>query len=588
MTCYGMATHNHSSDMHSQSDSTSIVTALSSAHTIKQILSNEYNPRVRLSSTKDPKVIWHNPRLRLIPDKATDHEEAEFLSNLAQRIGLRIEKSSECASVEGLVDRYGGRGLGRNGGSGRSVLVGETYLKGVGRTPLLGRSTDPAHASGGSYLEECAREILFSEIVAAEFPFGCVPTLAVCLTGDSSVWRTSSGEKYERQCILARPLFIRPSHFERAAGYDPLSRNEFSIDEARVASSIHHLKRLSNSGDQLMAGISVFWLRWTEQIAYAFAHRMSCGGLSASNITIEGRWVDFGAWASLPSWGRYALDPRVECFGLELSALFECIKGFYNVLATHGIIGANNHSVIDKVFQSCALRYERRVAFELLRVFGLTRKQSLTVLEGPRAAETLKALSCFIAQYQREHLSIIYETEPPQLAWCPQSFWREGKKKAHSLAGILGDELGLFTSSSEANDVLSHLLERARFIGRPRISLYRDHLKSSLYNKLEVDLSAENLSPESFGSIINTMICDGRRDCTFDFEEGFPVGFIRFSKMAMVIFYYWKESSYIGVVEWSSVQDYPRGFQLVLGKILDNAFASLRDQHGEFGLFLMT
>jgi hypothetical protein len=581
-----LITCNHSSVMDSKSGSTSFFSTLTSAQAVQEILSNEWNPRVTLSPTKAPKVIWNNPRLRLIPENATGDEASSFLSKLAQRIGLKIETISEQASEEGIVDRYGGRGLGRNGGSGRSVFVGDTYLKGVGRTPLLGRSTDSAHASGGAYLEECAREILFSEIVSAEFPFGCVPTSAVCLTGDFSVWRTLSGDKNEHKCILARPLFIRPSHFEKAAGFDPLNLNEFSMDEARVASSIHQLKDLINDDDQLQAGISIFWLRWAEQIAYGFAHRMSCGGLSTSNITIDARWVDFGAWASLPSWGRYALDPRVESFGLELSALFECMKAFYNVLATHGILEANQGSVIDKVFQTCILRYERRVAFELLRVFGLTRKQSLAILEGPRTAEIMKTLSSFLAQFQREHLSIIYETELPRVAWCPEAFWREGKKKAHSLAGILGDELGLFGTSSDSKDSLSHLLERARFIGRPRISLYRDQLKSNLYNKLELDLSPESLSPESFGSIINTMICEGRRDCSFDFDEGVPIGFARSSMFAMVIFFYWKESTYIGVVEWSLIRNYPRGFKFDLGNKLDNAFTSLKNEHGEFSFCL--
>ncbi len=52
------------------------------------------------------------------------------------------------------MDRYGGAGLARNGGSGRAAMTQGWLIKGVGRTPLVSVASDPIHATGRSTLSD--------------------------------------------------------------------------------------------------------------------------------------------------------------------------------------------------------------------------------------------------------------------------------------------------------------------------------------------------------------------------------------------------------------------------------------------------
>lgn len=563
----------------------SLFDALTLADSARSLLACQYNPRVALGPTSDPKLIWYNPKPHLLPENK-EVEESEMSSQLAKTIGLKIVSPSDACFGVGIVDRYGGRGLGRNGGSGRSSLVGDFYLKGVGQTPLLGMSTDATHLSGGAYLEECAKEVVISEVVAAEFPWGCVPVTALCLTGESVVWAQQEGEKHERQCILARPPFMRPAHFERAIGFDPADLNEITLDQKRVLFSIDHLQARCATEEGLLTELSEFWSRWSEQIAYGFAHRLSSGGLSTANVSIDGRWVDFGSWASLPSWGRYAFAPRVECFGEEFIALLQCMQSHYEHLAKQKAITADLGSLLATTQERCTYSFERRMSFEFLRVFGLSRKQAQGILQGSHAQDILKRLAEFLTNYQREILSIVYETEPPSLAWSPEAFWRDGRKNIRSLAGILGDELGLFAGGSSADQTFALVLERAKFIGRPRNSLYREQLKMRLYQCLEIEHSAEKLTADVFESLIDNIICESRRDSLFENEAAICVGHARSSRCGMVCYYNTKHKVYQGIVEWSRVPHYSMGSSLILGSDPHSGLMRLENDFGEFRFWL--
>ena len=135
----------------------------------------------------------------------------------------------------GYADRYGGSGIGLNGGSGRAAVVNGYLVKGVGRTPLVSSLTDESHASGGAYLEESIRETIFAEIVRAEFPCSAIPVLAIIDTGLIQIFEESAGPKMERRTLLIRPSFIRPAHFERATAYFSGNPKEGQQDTLRVS-----------------------------------------------------------------------------------------------------------------------------------------------------------------------------------------------------------------------------------------------------------------------------------------------------------------------------------------------------------------
>src|ERR1700681_3918252 len=53
-----------------------------------------------------------------------------------------------------LADRYGGMGIGPNGGSGRAGYLAGVHIKGIGPTDLIGSGNDGFHATGSMYLQE--------------------------------------------------------------------------------------------------------------------------------------------------------------------------------------------------------------------------------------------------------------------------------------------------------------------------------------------------------------------------------------------------------------------------------------------------
>ena len=56
--------------------------------------------------------------------------------------------------IVGEVDRYGGSGIGKNGGSGRCAIINGVQIKGVGRTQLAVSDDDLWHSYGGLNLQD--------------------------------------------------------------------------------------------------------------------------------------------------------------------------------------------------------------------------------------------------------------------------------------------------------------------------------------------------------------------------------------------------------------------------------------------------
>lgn len=335
------------------------------------VLGPDHNLSMPLRRLPNAKVLWVAPEMReprrwLIgqPSSGDESLEEAVLSTCAFAIDDRSGAVSGTGSV-GIVDRYGGAGLGYNGGSGRSALVNGFYVKGVGRTPLIGRQTDPTHSSGGAYLAECLKEALWSHVLRKHFPHGAVPVLAILDTGEIQRWVDHDGPDRETRCLLIRPAFLRPAHFERAPLFTGVSVADGARDARRVA---HHFQ----SARSTMPIAS--WLsqleRWSERLAtqlgFAFAHRVLVGGVTTSNVDMHGRFADFGGFATVPDWGPF--EPRVgdTPFGLEMSDLSNALRSLFLHHVAHGFERAQMEDAFERVVSIAAHAYEsaKRVPVE--------------------------------------------------------------------------------------------------------------------------------------------------------------------------------------------------------------------------------
>ena len=123
---------------------------------------------------------------------------------------------SQSLTVKG--ERYGGAGLGSNGGGVRCGNVGNLQIKGCGRNSLAGGTTDFFHNYGGASLKECLLEAIWGEVLSHALPFKGVRSAAVIGTGSTVPRKFPSRFETinEPRALVIRQTVIRPAHFMRA------------------------------------------------------------------------------------------------------------------------------------------------------------------------------------------------------------------------------------------------------------------------------------------------------------------------------------------------------------------------------------
>ena len=481
---------------------------------IREVFTNpECSVRVPMVALTKASIIWLNQRaMRRDPlyfqcrgDQARYRNELTRRCAVAIGGGVIAGNSVESGPVTGwgYVDRYGGKGIGRNGGSGRSVYANGYYLKGIGCTPLIHADTSSSHASGGAFLEECVRETIFSEIVEAEFPRGAVPVLAIIDTGKTVVWDTPAGPKAEMCTILVRPPFVRPAHLEPAYAFTANRVSELQADLRRVHSFLANLERsLGRLEDWLVR----FAEAWAEQTAYSFVHCLPHCGNTTSNISIHGELLDFGAMSAVPSWGRVRLLENRVMFGDEL----------LTVIREANILSASvQHfagEVVDpdknaRVTRSAAQRYSDTILFETLRLCGMKASVAREVLRSTEKLELASILAALKKYYRLWRGNII--TKRSIFGELTDIFqaWEAPERIPEHLK-----PLRAFLEKVTPIDERELLAARARRIGMPREELFRAEIREWLYAELNPGTSGQFVSCERVSEVINSVIQRSRRD----------------------------------------------------------------------------
>ena len=156
-----------------------------------------------------PTIIWRNPEL---PGLSLEHH-AYFAPLADDELG-----SYETTTRSFLGERYGGDGLGANGGGVRCGLAGGVQVKGIGKNALAGSGTNFFHAYGGATLNEAILEAIWGEVCHLALPFGGVRALGILGTGTRVPLRyPKAGEDTTTaRALLVRESPLRPAHYMRA------------------------------------------------------------------------------------------------------------------------------------------------------------------------------------------------------------------------------------------------------------------------------------------------------------------------------------------------------------------------------------
>ncbi len=245
------------------------------------------------NKVKNCKLIW----------KREDERDSQYEKY------LYIIKSSACMhSIEITeeqrlleIERYGGYGVGTNGGGVRCGNIDVFQLKGIGVSPVVGKYTDFAHSSGIYSIDESMTEIVNSVIYEVILPVKPVKYYALFYIGSSHF---IENPQYIHHSMLAlRQLVTRPAHFMRAEKFKPLNINKKIInnDKSRVKESNLWLKEELGSDRSFVNLLDLMITNSAELFAFTSIHRIAHGALSPSNISIEGHWLDLTNMTFTPS-----------------------------------------------------------------------------------------------------------------------------------------------------------------------------------------------------------------------------------------------------------------------------------------------
>ncbi len=406
-------------------------------------------------------------------------------------------------TAAGLADRYGGSGIGRNGGSGRNAVIGQVQIKGVGRTTLVSPETPASHASGGAYLEECIREAIFSGVVAHDFPYGAVPVHEIVDTGECQWWPAPIQPAQERRVLLVRPLFVRPAHFERALGFDLPRRQQAREDHDRVAAVLERSASILGA-DAFVALLDSFWPKWAHQLAYGFVHRLSHGNDTSSNISVDGRLLDFGAASALPSWANTASSYFHDPVATRFDCIAQAIRSTSYYIGRHLGWHLQRPADVEGKIERCAEAFRRALVFEVLRLAGLPDPMAFDVVTGPRREAAVVAVRAAIEDAQRVRLDLLEPAPLECVDWPMAKLWeREPPDSLRLLRRFLQPLIGraLREDCQQTHARLS----------RTRSELFKPHLRQSIFQAID----REN---------------DGRLGATASFVQAFVDGHVARSR----------------------------------------------------------
>jgi hypothetical protein len=272
-------------------------------------------------------VLWTNRRwflerqFDLSRDETRQRIEAWLVDEFAYAIPRAGDSQAAFTNRTRTLqaDRYGSStGRTPHGGSGRVATIGAFQAKGIGVTPLVGSGGDRGHSHGCCSIEEAIREAIYSEVVAAEFPHGAVPVVAILATELSFAEPDPS-----KRAIVIRPAVLRIAHAERAplfleslTGY----RNSQPDDASRTRDVIQRWLK------HRVIGLPELVSRIAEQVAFGQVHRMFNGGFFSSNLTVDGAIMDYGGMRAMPDWRNARNQDGVAGFGDEMKIVDKMIE----------------------------------------------------------------------------------------------------------------------------------------------------------------------------------------------------------------------------------------------------------------------
>jgi hypothetical protein len=273
----------------------------------------------------DCSVMWQNTArlasLGLSEDCGSDYFRPYFVFG---NDFIKSERYNLAKRISFTGERYGGIGIGTNGGGARCGNYNGFQYKGIGCNFLASNATKKSHANGTLTLLDGITEVIYSEVLSQLLPMGVVPSIALLSVGNDSAYCEYSGtgsRKTTSGAILIRETCIRPAHFFPIPHYQPNEQDVDFNDSARLK-DIHKIFANQFTGYENFANyIGELLGRHASQFAFARIARIAHGAVSPSNIALDGRWLDLNTVNFLPGGFNHATSDRQIPFYQEAQSV---------------------------------------------------------------------------------------------------------------------------------------------------------------------------------------------------------------------------------------------------------------------------
>jgi hypothetical protein len=244
---------------------------------------------------KGAQTVWINRDYTQSPEPADCPWQA-FANRFAYLIpgGMLFDtlRFDESDRITLLAERYGGSGIADNGGGVRCGTLGAYQIKGLGQNLLVGSGADVAHSYGGLRAAAAVHEAVYSELLNHILPYGAARAWGIILTGPEAAFGAAPAREWGG--LLVRDNVIRPANFLRAPDYVATRPDALTMisDVGRVRRLNRELKNSLDARGGVGRFLINFLAKCASQFAFARVARLMHGGVSPSNLSLDGRWLD--------------------------------------------------------------------------------------------------------------------------------------------------------------------------------------------------------------------------------------------------------------------------------------------------------
>jgi hypothetical protein len=434
-----------------------------------------------LSKIPDARVVWVHPKARQLDPNhdcrgLPKQDYMHYIKECCAFVLAGRDDQSEGTSIKvGYADRYGGDGIGHNGGSGRAVFVNGYHVKGVGKTPLVSALPSEISTAGDCLLAECIREAILSKIVANDFPGSAVPVLAIIDTGLSAHASPASKALEDRRALVVRPPFLRPAHFERATGYYSDNEHVGVRDQLRVR-HVFSTYLSEQSPDFMRRMFEKFSITWSRQQAYGFVNRISAGNCTTSNVAFNGMLVDFGSMSAVPSWANVATSLSHSPYEDIFPSITRRLSNLFYFFKRHLPQDCVDVRWFERCVEACRTAYQTEIVKQTLLLTGVEPNVAAQVSFGPRASEIYRVFLDLVRWAQKQSVDMVSDSDLRLHLWNIPSFWTEGVPELNALRNCITD-LSICTDVQRAQANASSRM-------RTRAQIFKKILADDISRKL--------------------------------------------------------------------------------------------------------